>query len=860
MKKFIIFGILIFITGFANAQLIQFKTDTLRAIKALKVKDIDRTTFFDKLSTANETTTDAIGDSTITLQKLTQAAINYIGAETINNNPDDVTIENKSGSTLGIKADYIVDSLTVGDTTSLKAIGGEANRVMILRSLNGTTNPYGGGEFSVLDSTDVEGWYNTAVPDGGVIFAHPETDKLWVRNKFLQEGYIDPTWYGAFPDSSNFTATQAAFEQAVEQAYAFRQGDGKYFQNIPIIIPHGFFTIDDMVELRPGSYVRGQGRSTRIHQLGTTGSDPQFGEWQTTLLDDIDNNNYYIGYMYLTSDHPFLPIETKRPGTAGDGGLYLSGDKNPLNRVVVEYVDIYGSGLGIQIKLARDIVIDHCDVSYTDWVAITPVGAKISVTNCTGDRVAQFLELLGEVETTNGGSATTTGNSTTLYDGGQDWTADKWIQAGHRITNNTDGSEATIVSVDNDSTVTTTALTGGSDNTWESGDAYTHWQRYGNADSTVIVNISDNYFRGIKDYGAWIKNYTSVTFEGNHLYGVWPTPGDQFGVQFTTSQKVNSGSGYGNRKVHVYGSAIGNHIENFTVGIQVKGSDSPAFNDSLFHHVNIIGNTIVNMWTNGVLLEMDHSSFTEYGKCVIANNTVVNANYSGGSTSGSDYYLNKVTGINMHNNFNHSTHDVRFPSTVTTSGTGTANTDTLYDTNGNFLSYPWYFYANRAVAVTNSTDGSGADSIIAVINDTTLVTDELQGGSDNTWQSGDSYRFGSHSGVPLTVTGGSANNYIHDNMFTDPNFPSHYIYDGGAGNANNNIYENNQGLNNYDRQISFSGTYGYQHAWVDTLGSWIGGGGRTRRAVVNTFIDDTLQQIWYDQNQAVIDTLNPWRP
>jgi hypothetical protein len=47
------------------------------------------------------------------------------------------------------------------------------------------------------------------------------------------------------------------------------------------------------------------------------------------------------------------------------------------------------------------------------------------------------------------------------------------VQAGQSISNTTDGSTTTVVSVDSSSQITTNALTGGTDNTWSTGDTFT---------------------------------------------------------------------------------------------------------------------------------------------------------------------------------------------------------------------------------------------------------------------------------------------------------------------------------------------------------------------------------------------------
>jgi Ca2+-binding RTX toxin-like protein len=63
------------------------------------------------------------------------------------------------------------------------------------------------------------------------------------------------------------------------------------------------------------------------------------------------------------------------------------------------------------------------------------------------------------------------GTSTSLIDAGQNFLADGKVKPGDTVFNLTDGSKAKVVSVANGS-LTTTPLTGGTDNTWDAGDAY----------------------------------------------------------------------------------------------------------------------------------------------------------------------------------------------------------------------------------------------------------------------------------------------------------------------------------------------------------------------------------------------------
>jgi len=115
MKKLLILMCyLVVFAGTSQSQLIRFKVDTVKATEGIKIKYIDRTSFFDNLNSENETTNPSYGDSTISLDKLTTAAYNFISSGgNVTNNPDDVTLESKPGSTIGIRSEYPDDSLRI---------------------------------------------------------------------------------------------------------------------------------------------------------------------------------------------------------------------------------------------------------------------------------------------------------------------------------------------------------------------------------------------------------------------------------------------------------------------------------------------------------------------------------------------------------------------------------------------------------------------------------------------------------------------------------------------------------------------------------------------------------------------------
>lgn len=72
----------------------------------------------------------------------------------------------------------------------------------------------------------------------------------------------------------------------------------------------------------------------------------------------------------------------------------------------------------------------------------------------------------------NTGTATGSGTSTALADTSGVFN-DGHVVVGDTVTNTTDGSTATVSTIDSATAITTSALTGGTDNTWTSGDTYT---------------------------------------------------------------------------------------------------------------------------------------------------------------------------------------------------------------------------------------------------------------------------------------------------------------------------------------------------------------------------------------------------
>ena len=112
--------ILLFFIMFSTVTLAQFRVDSIKVNNKLFIGTTDRAPFLNALTDSNTILNSAISDSQITLQKMTTATVNFIGAGgSITNQPDDETLENKTDSTLGITHKYLVDSVGASIADSL---------------------------------------------------------------------------------------------------------------------------------------------------------------------------------------------------------------------------------------------------------------------------------------------------------------------------------------------------------------------------------------------------------------------------------------------------------------------------------------------------------------------------------------------------------------------------------------------------------------------------------------------------------------------------------------------------------------------------------------------------------------------
>lgn len=105
----------------------------------------------------NSVTAATITDSVISLAKMTQAALNYIGSGgNVTNNPDDVTLENSTPTTLGVKDNSITSAKIAANAITPEKIAMDAVRDSISASINslGTTTVLGSSNDNVIKAYD----------------------------------------------------------------------------------------------------------------------------------------------------------------------------------------------------------------------------------------------------------------------------------------------------------------------------------------------------------------------------------------------------------------------------------------------------------------------------------------------------------------------------------------------------------------------------------------------------------------------------------------------------------------------------------------------------------------------------------
>ena len=220
------------------------------------------------------------------------------------------------------------------------------------------------------------------------------------------------------------------------------------------------------------------------------------------LTNDSIQNGSQLGEAYsrLINNLVYLDVDDGTPFSAVP--IYPD-NKIGESTTMDDYTTTFTASVeNNRLTLASDIGIDNGDPitlttsgglpSYSSIGDASFSGAGLddaaSSGHYTGTTIASTYTVEINGTTSNTDTATGVDSPIILISSGATFQSDG-VSAGDRVTNTTDGSTAEVISVNSETQLTTTALIGGTDNTYSSGDS-------------ITVDQSD-VFRWKKDAGGW---------------------------------------------------------------------------------------------------------------------------------------------------------------------------------------------------------------------------------------------------------------------------------------------------------------------------------------------------------------------
>lgn len=215
----------------------------------------------------------------------------------------------------------------------------------------------------------------------------------------------------------------------------------------------------------------------------------------TTALSGGTNNSWGNGDSYSIKSVFFVLTSS-----GSDGKIYVNGWYNPgtivRTGICNATVSVIATGEVMPITFT---VSSTLDAPGAIFVEVDPGQYIFTISNRT-DIVTQTAKVYvnGLLYSPVTGAATGGGTGTSLQKATGSFLSDD-IKPGDRARNLTDNSIAEIVSVNSNSQITTTALSGGSDNTWQSGDSFAidrfqiRWKKQAGAVTIKTGYISDGY-------------------------------------------------------------------------------------------------------------------------------------------------------------------------------------------------------------------------------------------------------------------------------------------------------------------------------------------------------------------------------
>jgi hypothetical protein len=649
-----------------------------------------------------------------------------------NIDPSNADSGNIDKSNIGDYSDY--KCLTVSDMTDHLSRDGltvfDFNVGEIVETDEYSSGNGGGGKYKV---TTVGTTANVDLPNGfNIIVSTVDATKCFVLR-------VDETVISDQFGTIETGDTTAAMQAAIDYADAF---------NIEFVEVSGSYTVTNLTKLNTVKLVSVDKLSTIT--IGSTVFNVPF-KYQTN-----GPTNLYVATTGSDSTNcgfdSTVPFATPQAATK-----YLP--TNIANDTVINLADGSYGPAGGQAEFGRPAILD---LSIFNISALRD--SSLSLNTKAGKLIIRGESEAGTILDGQKAIGTHTGSSgaSVLTDSTKSFTINELV--GYYLVNTTDNSSTTITA--NTATTITGTLSGGTDNDWDAGDSYKVMARYG-----VWSHESP---------GVQLENLTVK----NCYFGIMGHQNDDITLRDVTTSNCVFGRGIeSNSRMEVLrgsnGTASEPNTRNYFIKngqLQENDSSQASFvengflidGDSWVYCLRVkIDSTAsknVIQSTGSPWFEFDNcniygggSNFISgvYGKLFFSNGCMVGdfssaifSNHSGyAETSGLCHFYNNqfivstTKGMPVYNLGNCDAN------AATGDHDGANNSAVLTDT-----SQDWVVDQFIGLTLNNTTDGS---TTTVTSNTETTITGILSGGTDNDWDTGDSYVLTGNNAFGVRIRGGA---------------------------------------------------------------------------------------------------------
>lgn len=200
-------------------------------------------------------------------------------------------------------------SMSVSDTTELKTHNLPLGSKLYLVGLSDSSD-VGGGWFSVRA---------TAYQEGAIAFDHPNDNYQWVRDEFIQQGYVNIEWFGGRGDNSTDCAD--ALQRAIDSEYS-------------VFIPAGIFRIYSEITFNNSSPIKLFGINPGADRIGTYEQRSNI-----QICNPIANAFHLKGNFITIKDLGFNSGYVKLDSLKSVISIYDYGDHATIENVIFDRLD-----------------------------------------------------------------------------------------------------------------------------------------------------------------------------------------------------------------------------------------------------------------------------------------------------------------------------------------------------------------------------------------------------------------------------------------------------------------------------------------------------------------------------------------